>query len=103
MIRMSLLPPGKAGRVYAKNASFLNNYRSADMKLLTMLITNVIIGIIIVVMAVYAFVTVYGWTTLAGVLALGGISQFTLWYEGYRASEQAELDAAVERAHREGE
>lgn len=76
------------------------------MKMLVMYITNVLLGLIMTILGVYAMVQVYGWALFGWMIALGLIAQGLLWYAMYREGQGAEedqLSAAVARAHREGE
>lgn len=72
--------------------------------MLSYYVTSIILGLAMSVMGVYAFITVYGWTTFLGMLGIALILQAWYWISMYHIgkNEEAEkLEAAVGRAQRE--
>lgn len=72
-------------------------------KLLAYYVTSILMGIAMIVMGVYAFVTVYGWATFFAMIAVAIVLQIwfyvTMYFEGKKI-ESGELDAAVVRQQR---
>lgn len=84
----------------------MNTTRNSTLFALVMYyVVSIILGIAMTVMGVYAFVQVYGWATLGGMLSLATIMQAWFWYTCWRHGKDMEAESlsnAVER-HSKGE